>query len=83
MEERFGKLHEHGEGHHEFGFILPMIAIPLTIGFMMRMARRKYRYMNGAHRGDWENGVPPMFAELHRRAHAAEQQKAAGEEKTQ
>ncbi len=66
-----------GEGlHGGFRHILPFLAIPLAFGLMRGMARHKFAHMNGMRhemrREDWKNGVPPMFAELHRRAHAAE-----------
>ncbi len=67
-----------GEGSHSgFKHILPFLAIPLALGLMRGMARHKFAHMNGMRREDWKNGVPPMFAELHRRAHAAEAEKPA------
>ncbi len=62
-----------GESRHSgFKHILPFLAIPLAIGVMRGIARHKFGHMRGMHRGEWQNGVPPMFAEWHRRAHAAE-----------
>ncbi len=57
------------------GMFLPVI-IPLAIGFMLGM--RKGMMHQGMHRHmgpgrNWEGGVPPFFAEMHRRAHEAEQ----------
>ena len=67
-----------GQGSHSsFKFILPFLAIPLAIGLMRGFARHKFAHMSEAQRGEWKNGVPPMFAELHRRAHAAEAEKPA------
>jgi hypothetical protein len=42
---------------------------------MRGMARHTYAAMGPQRREEWKNGVPPMFAELHRRAHAAEAEK--------
>jgi hypothetical protein len=61
------------EGPHSgFRHILPFLAIPLAFGVMHGIARHKSAYMGGQRREEWKNGVPPIFAELHRRAHAAE-----------
>jgi hypothetical protein len=61
------------EGQHSgFRHILPFLAIPLAIGLIRGMARHQFAHMDGQRREAWKNGVPPMFAELHRRAHAAE-----------
>ena len=57
--------------------ILPFLVIPMAFAFMHGMARHNYARMGGQRRADWKNGVPPMFAELHRRAHAAEAEKPA------
>lgn len=83
MEHRFDEMYSHGDRQRGPGFLLPMLFIPLTIGLMMKFASHRHHFMQGQHRSEWENGVPPVFAELHRRAHAAEAQKAAAEEKTQ
>ena len=67
-----------GEGrHHGFRHILPFLAVPVAIGVMRRCAHHKFARMGGYQRHEWKNGVPPMFAELHRRAHAAEAEKPA------
>ena len=63
--------------HSGFKHILPFLAIPLVIGFMRGMAHHKYARMGWQRPSEWKNGVPPMFAELHRRAHAAEAEKPA------
>ncbi len=56
---------------------LPLV-VPLAIGFMLGM--RKGMIHRGMGPGkNWENGVPPFFAELHRRAHAATDQPAVKE----
>jgi hypothetical protein len=78
MEHRMDR--ECGDGSHTgFRHFLPFLAIPLAIGVMRGMARHKFGSMHGMRQGmqreDWKNGVPPMFAELHRRAHAAEAEK--------
>jgi hypothetical protein len=66
------------------GMLLPLLALPLIIGFMKHAARRKHFMMGDQHAGHagWENGVPPMFAELHRRAHAAEAKAAEAKPET-
>lgn len=62
-----------GAGPHSgFRHILPFLAIPLVIGLMRGFAHHKFAHMGEERREAWKNGVPPMFAELHRRAHAAE-----------
>ncbi len=67
-----------GESRHGgLRHILPFLAIPLAFAMMRGMSHRKWAHMNGMHRQDWKNGVPPMFAELHRRAHAAEAENPA------
>ena len=66
-----------GAPHVGFRYIMPLLAIPLAIGLMRGFARRKYAYMAGHRREAWKNNVRPMFAELHRRAHAAESEKPA------
>ncbi len=58
--------------HNGMRHILPFLAIPVAFAVMHNMRRHMYGRMSGLHRAEWKNGVPPMFAELHRRAHAAE-----------
>jgi hypothetical protein len=55
-----------------------VFAIPLAIGFMLGM-RKGMMHQHMGHGKSWENGVPPFFAELHRRAHAAADQPAGTE----
>lgn len=65
-----------GEGPHSgLRHILPFLVIPLAIGLMRGFAHHKFAHMSEQRREAWKNGVPPMFAELHRRAHAAEAEK--------
>ncbi len=67
------------EGSHRgLRHFLPLLAIPLAFGLAHRVARRKFGFNHMYRREEWRNGVPPMFAELHRRAHAAEAQEQAG-----
>jgi len=67
-----------GEGSHRgVKQLLPFLVIPLAIGLMRGFAHHKFAHRTGQRHGDWKNGVPPMFAELHRRAHAAEAEKPA------
>ncbi len=63
--------------HNSFRHLLPFLAIPVAFAVMRGMRRHKFGYMSGQRRDDWKNGVPPIFAELHRRAHAAEAEKPA------
>jgi hypothetical protein len=67
-------------GHSGFMHILPFLAIPLAIGVMRGMRHHKFAHMSEQRREAWKNGVPPMFAEFHRRAHAAEDQTASSAE---
>jgi hypothetical protein len=60
-----------------FRHLLPFLAIPLAFGIIRGMRRHKYAYIGAQEREAWESGVPPIFAELHRRAHAADTQKPA------
>lgn len=67
-----------GERRHTgFTHILPFLAIPLVFGLMRGIAHQKFAHMDEWRRAEWKNGVPPMFAELHRRAHAADAEKPA------
>jgi hypothetical protein len=59
------------DGPRGFGSFLPFLAIPITIGLMMGMKHR-HMHMQGYRRQEWVNGVPPMFAEWHRRAHESQ-----------
>ena len=71
MNEEFGKITSHGAYRPHRGGLLLLI-IPLAIGFVL--GTRKAMMHRGMGPGKrWENGVPPFFAELHRRAHAADQ----------
>lgn len=82
MSEQFGAGNRCDGGYRpHMGMFIPFV-IPLAIGFMLGM--RKGMMHQGMHHRmgmgpgkNWENGVPPFFAELHRRAHAAENQPAA------
>ena len=60
-----------GRPHFGLKHILPFLVIPLGIGLVRGVVRHKMGHMM-ARRAEWKNGVPPMFAEMHRRAHAAE-----------
>lgn len=69
---------DRGEGSHGgLRHLLPFLVIPLAIALMRGMRRHSHAYMSGQRHEGWKNGVPPMFAELHRRAHAAEAEKPA------
>ena len=78
MENRMNRDCECGASAHSgFRHILPFLAIPLAIGLIHGVARHKFAHMSEMRRETWRNGVPPMFAELHRRAHAADAAAAA------
>ena len=71
MDHRMDSDCEEG-AHAGLRHLLPFLAIPLAFVLMRGMARHKYAHLGSLRRGEWKNGVPPMFAELHRRAHANE-----------
>ncbi len=71
MERRMESDCEEGR-HGGFRHLMPFLAIPLAFAVMRGLAHHKHGHMGGLRRAEWKNGVPPMFAELHRRAHAAE-----------
>ena len=58
--------------HSTFKHVLPFLVIPLAIGLMRGFAYHKFSHMREQRQASWKNGVPPMFAEMHRRAHAAD-----------
>jgi hypothetical protein len=62
-------------GHHPMKLLLPLLVLPVAIGMARKFAHHRMG-MHMRHHPEWQNGVPPFFAEMHRRAHAAE---AAGE----
>lgn len=64
----------YGHGHSGMKMFLPLLLVPVAFGLMRGMARHKHAHM---HMMQDENFVPPFFAELHRRAHAAEAKQAA------
>ena len=66
--------------HHPFGFVFGAFGF-LILLFLFFTALRAFRFLLwgprwGHHRGPWgrhwENGVPPMFDEWHKRAHGAQ-----------
>jgi hypothetical protein len=61
-----------GCGGRPMGFrgSFPVWIVPIGMGlFMGMMIRRKQLGFAHHHHRNWENGVPPMFMEWHRRAH--------------
>jgi hypothetical protein len=59
-----------------FGILLAFFLLFLAFGAMRRLIwgpRWGMRYMRHGYwsHGPWGEGIPPMFAEMHRRAHAA------------
>ncbi len=77
MNEQFGSMNR-CEAYRPHGRRLLFWIVPLAVGFMLGVRKATMHPMMG-HRKSWENGVPPFFAELHRRAHAAADQPAATE----
>ncbi len=73
MEENYGPRYGWGGGPRHFPFF-PLVLIPLGIGFVMGMKRASYLHGGMHQRPEWKNGVPPFFAEMHRRAHEAEKE---------
>ena len=72
MHEHFGPMNRFGGHRPHMGRLLPLV-IPLAVVIMLGMRRGRMHHMMGPGKR-WENGVPPFFAELHRRAHAAADQ---------
>lgn len=72
MDDRISSMDRCGANRPHVGRFLPVI-VPLAIGFMLGM-RKGMMHRGMGSRRSWENGVPPFFAELHRRAHAATDQ---------
>jgi hypothetical protein len=72
MNEQFNSMNRCEIHRPHAGRFLPLF-IPLAVGFMLGMRRGRMHQMKEP-RNSWENGVPPFFAELHRRAHAAPNQ---------
>jgi hypothetical protein len=68
------------------GLIIPLFLLFLAFGAFRRLIwgpRLGWRHMghgNMAH-GQWGEGVPPMFSEWHRRAHAAPADQQPGDKK--
>jgi hypothetical protein len=76
MEHKMYQQDCQGDSHSGFRHLMPLLIIPIAIGVMRGMARHRFGQMAMHHEG-WKGGVPPMFAEMHRRAHAAEAQSQA------
>ncbi len=51
-----------------FGFLVPLVLLFVFFG-VIRAIFGRGRWGWYGHRGDWGQGVPPMFEEWHRRAH--------------
>lgn len=72
MSEQFGSMNCREAYRPHAGRFFPLV-IPLAIGFMLGMRKGMLHQKIGPGKS-WDNGVPPFFAELHRRAHAATDQ---------
>ncbi len=77
MNEQSGSMNR-CEAYRPHGGRFLFWTVPLAVGFMLGV-RKATRHQMMGHRKNWENGVPPFLAELHRRAHAAADQPAATE----
>jgi hypothetical protein len=77
--------YRYGRHSHGMGMFLPLLAVPLIIGFMKHAARRQHMMMHGMYgeggeqseyfsqrRARFEERIQPIFNELHKKAHAAE-----------
>ena len=55
-----------------FGILIPLFLLFLAFGAMRHLFWGHRLHVHGpwGHRGPWSEGVPPMFVEWHRRAHA-------------
>ena len=71
MSDQISQTRNCDDGPYGYRSLVPLLAIPVGIGLIMGLARAKRRHFRAHFRGNWENGVPPMFAEWHRRAHEA------------
>ncbi len=71
MHEQFGSTNR-CEADRPHGGRFLFWVVPLAVGFMLGVRKAKMHQMMG-HRPSFGDGVPPFFAELHRRAHAADQ----------
>jgi hypothetical protein len=72
MNKQFGRMDDWEAYRPHAGRFFHFV-VPLAIGFMLGMRKgMMHRGMRPAKR--WENGVPPFFSELHRRAHEASDQ---------
>ena len=82
MENKTNSDRPCGESHHDhrgFKMFLPLLIMPVAFGMLRGMARHKYAHLQAMHGAQGENFVPPLFAEWHRRAHAAENQPPAAQ----
>ncbi len=71
MNEQSGSVNR-CEPYRPHGGSFLLWVVPLAVGFMLGVRKARMHQMMGD-RKSWENRVPPFFAELHRRAHAADQ----------
>jgi len=68
--------------HGGMGMFIPLLALPLVIGFVRHAARKQHMMMHGAYGADseyakqrraaFQERIQPFFNELHKKAHAAE-----------
>lgn len=68
------------------GLLIPLFFVFLAFSAMRHMLwgpRWGWRHMehNPMRHGPWEQGVPPMFVEMHHRAHAAEADEQTADKK--
>ena len=84
MENNCGESYRFGERRHGgMGMLLPLLALPLVIGFVRHAARKQHMMMHGMYGGPdseyakqrraaFQERIQPFFNELHKKAHAAE-----------
>jgi hypothetical protein len=77
MNEQFSSMDRREAYRQHAGRFFPIL-IPLAVGLILGMRKGMLHREKGPG-NRWENGVPPFFAELHRRAHAASDQPAETE----
>ena len=73
----YGMPYMHGFGFPGFGFLgclVPLFLLFVFFGLMRALIWHGphgwgHHHMHGRHGEGWEEGVPPMFAEWHRRSH--------------
>lgn len=74
MQNQVEQTEGYGRGPLGFRGAFPVWIVPIGMGLLMGLMIRHKHMRFAHHRRNWENGVPPMFMEWHRRAHEAQPQ---------